>query len=50
MKKVHKVIPPMGGLDFSPIFVFLGIQVIETMLVQGPAQSLRLFPTVVIGI
>ena len=50
MKKVHKVIPPMGGLDFSPIFVFLGIQVVETMLVQGLAQSLRLFPAVVIGI
>jgi YggT family protein len=50
MKKVHKVIPPVGGLDFSPIFVFLGIQVVETMLVQGLAQSLRLFPAVVIGI
>lgn len=50
MKKVHKVIPPMGGLDFSPIFVFLGIQVVETLLVQGLAQSLRLFPAVVIGV
>lgn len=50
MKKVHKVLPPMGGLDFSPIFVFLGIQVVETLLVQGLAESLRLFPAVVIGI
>lgn len=50
MKKVHKVIPPMGGLDFSPIFVFLGIQVVETMLIQGIAQNLRLFPDFVIGI
>jgi len=50
MKKVHWVIPPMGGLDFSPIFVFLGIQVVETLLVQGIGGSLRLFPPVVIGV
>lgn len=50
MKKVHKVLPPMGGLDFSPIFVFLGIQAIEILLVQGLAQSLRLPPDFVIGI
>jgi YggT family protein len=50
MKKVHKVIPPMGGLDFSPIFVFLGIQAVEILLVQRLAQSLRLPPDYVIGI
>ncbi len=50
MKKVHKVIPPMAGLDFSPIFVFLGIQVIQTLLVGGLAQSLRLPTQYVIGI
>jgi YggT family protein len=50
MKRVHKVIPPMGGLDFSPIFVFLGIQVVEILVVQGLAQSLRLPPDFVIGI
>jgi len=50
MKKVHKVIPPMGGLDFSPIFVFLGIQAVEILLVQSLAQSLRLPPDFVIGI
>ncbi|MFL2840246.1 MAG: YggT family protein [Pseudohongiellaceae bacterium] len=49
-KKVHKVIPPMGGLDFSPIFVFIGIQAIEILLVQSLAQSLRLPPDFVIGI
>ncbi|MDG2090090.1 MAG: YggT family protein [Gammaproteobacteria bacterium] len=50
MKKIHKMLPPMGGLDFSPIFVFLGIQAIEILLVQGLAQSLRLPPDFVIGI
>lgn len=50
MRRVHKVIPPMGGLDFSPIFVFLGIQVIEILLIQGLEQSLRLPAQFVIGI
>ena len=50
MKMIHKILPPMGGLDFSPIFVFLGIQAIEILLVQGLAQSLSLNPDYVIGI
>jgi YggT family protein len=50
MRRVHKVIPPMGGLDFSPIFVFLSIQVVEILLVQVLAQSLRLPTQYVIGI
>ncbi|MAY02597.1 MAG: YggT family protein [Gammaproteobacteria bacterium] len=50
MRRVHKVIPPMGGLDFSPIFVFLGIQLVEILLIQTLAQSLRLPAQFVIGI
>jgi len=50
MRRVHKVIPPMGGLDFSPIFVFLGIQLVEILLIQTLAQSLRLPAQYVIGI
>lgn len=38
----RKVIPPMGGLDLSPIFIFLGIQVIEIMLVGSLRQGLGL--------
>ena len=30
----RKLIPPMGGLDFSPILVFLLIGVIERVLPQ----------------
>jgi YggT family protein len=32
MAPVRKVIPPLGGLDLSPIFVFLGINVLEIMM------------------
>ncbi|MBY4676416.1 YggT family protein [Marinobacterium arenosum] len=29
---VRKVIPPLGGLDLSPIFIFLAIQIIQSQL------------------
>jgi len=38
----RKVLPPMGGLDFSPIFIFLGIQVVEIMLVGTMRSGLGL--------
>lgn len=38
----RKIIPPMGGLDLSPIFIFLGIQVIEIMVVGTLRQGLGL--------
>jgi len=38
----RKVIPPMGGLDFSPIFIFLSIQVVEILVVGTLRQGLRL--------
>ncbi|MEQ8953736.1 MAG: YggT family protein [Gammaproteobacteria bacterium] len=44
MAPVRKVIPPMGGLDFSPIFIFIAIQLIQNALIrtfgitQGMAQ------------
>jgi uncharacterized protein YggT (Ycf19 family) len=43
----------MGGLDFSPIFIFLGIQVVEIMVVGSLRQGLGLSSQVamfVIGI
>ncbi len=49
----RKVIPPMGGLDFSPIFIFLGIQIIENTVIGTLAQALGMNPRVfqfVIGI
>ena len=38
----RKVIPPMGGLDLSSIFIFLGIQVVEIMIVDTLRQGLGL--------
>ena len=34
MRPIRNVIPPMGGLDFSPIFIFIGIQLLKDVLVQ----------------
>ena len=34
MAPVRKVLPPMGGLDFSPIFIFIGIGLIQNFLIQ----------------
>lgn len=45
----RKLIPPLGGvLDISPIFVFLGLKIVN-MLVDSAAVYLRLDPKVVIG-
>lgn len=51
-KRVRRVVPAMGGLDFSPLFLFLGIQIIEILVVGPLAQNLRLgqFAPMVIGI
>ena len=38
----RKVLPPMGGLDFSPIFIFLGIQVLEIMVIGTLRSGLGL--------
>lgn len=35
MGPVRKIIPPMGGMDFSPIFIFIAIQVIQQFLIQS---------------
>lgn len=49
MAPVRKIIPPMGGLDFSPIFIFIGIGLIRNIIYQsfGVSQEISL---VVIGL
>lgn len=49
MAPIRKIIPPMGGLDFSPIFIFIIIQLMQNALlstfrITGPIAQ------VVIGI
>lgn len=42
MTPAKKIIPPMGGMDFSPILVFIGLQILEIILVS----SNGLLPTI----
>ncbi len=34
MAPVRKIIPSMGGLDFSPIFIFIAIQIIQNFILS----------------
>jgi YggT family protein len=34
---VRSILPNMGGLDFSPILVLIGIQILEQLLVRALA-------------
>ena len=49
MSPVRKVIPPMGGLDFSPIFIFLVIGLIRNFIYQSFGVNERI-AAVVIGL
>ena len=39
MSPVRNILPSMGGLDLSPIFVFIGINVLEIMLMGTLGQA-----------
>ncbi len=49
MAPIRKVVPPMGGLDFSPIFIFIGIRLIQNVLITTFGIT-ELQVAVVIGI
>ena len=46
----HRIIPPMGGLDFSPLLLMLAIKVVEILVLNPLAVGLRVAPSVVIGL
>ena len=48
--RIRRIIPPMGGLDLSPIFIFLAINVIEIMVVGTLGRGLNLDSRFVIGL
>jgi YggT family protein len=50
MKPIRKILPDMGGIDLSPIFMFLAIQVLEVLLVQGIARSSGMPAGLIIGL
>lgn len=49
MAPVRKLLPPMGGLDFSPILVFILINVLQIAL-RHMAAGVGLHPALVIGL
>ena len=49
MAPLRKVLPTMGGLDFSPILVFILINIIQIAL-RHMAAGVGLHPALVIGI
>jgi len=49
MAPFRKMLPPMGGMDFSPILVFILINVIQIAL-RHMAAGVGLHPALVIGI
>jgi YggT family protein len=49
MGPLRKVLPPMGGLDFSPIFIFIIIGLIQNLLIETFGISEQI-AAVVIGI
>ncbi|MDH4040217.1 MAG: YggT family protein [Gammaproteobacteria bacterium] len=49
MAPFRKVLPPMGGMDFSPILVFILINIVQIAL-RHMAQGVGLHPALVMGI
>jgi YggT family protein len=49
MAPFRKLIPPLGGLDLSPILVFLSINVLEVLL-RHMGASVGLHPALVMGL
>ena len=47
----RKLLPPMGGLDFSIILIFVAITLIDTYLVVKPlAYMLQIPPGLMLGV
>ncbi|MEQ8265012.1 YggT family protein [Pseudohaliea sp.] len=49
MAPVRRILPPMGGLDFSPILVFILINVLQIAL-RHMAAGVGLHPALVMGV
>jgi len=49
MRPFRSILPPMGGLDLSPILVFVGINILKIIL-GNLAVSVGLVPQLVIGL
>jgi len=49
-KLAQRILPPMGGLDFTPLLLMLAIQVVEILVLNPLASGLRVVPAFVIGL
>ena len=49
MAPARKILPPMGGMDFSPILTFMMIQVLKMVLVGTLVQVLRMPSGLLLG-
>ncbi len=48
LSPMRRIIPPVGGLDFSVMFVFMGLVIVQK-LVDAVAVSTRLNPLLIVG-
>ncbi len=42
MRRARSIIPPIGGLDISPIFIFIGINILKILVIGNLAAALAL--------
>ena len=50
MAPARKILPPMGGIDFSPILTFMMIQVLKMVLVGSLVQVLQMPSGLLLGL
>lgn len=50
MRPARSVIPPIGGLDLSPIFIFIAIKLIEILVIGELARLLSIPRQVMLGL
>ena len=47
-RPIQRIIPPMGGLDFSVLFLGMGVVIVQKLL-DATAMSIGLRPLLVVG-
>lgn len=50
MRPARNLIPPIGGLDLSPIFIFIAINLIEILVIDRLAAALNLPRQLIFGL
>jgi YggT family protein len=39
---IRRILPPLGGLDLSPIFAFIAIRLVDMLVIQNLAISVHM--------